>query len=171
MTLYVSITTNTRWLLRSIKSVSWTNYLAWLWTIALKIEEFWIYWFCLVLYTILKAQSFIVQDTKSKCRKRAVNDQSFNSYEWPRQNFSLQYQADKPQEWRKVTVYWRKISWFNTKFSEQTLWELYGRQWGKLLLRSWEWNVGGTKRGSHHFFCAPSQWHKRNFMFYRLSTL
>ena len=96
--LIVSITTNTHWLLRSIKSVSWTNYLAWLWTIALKIKEFWIYWFCLVLYTILQAQSFIVQDKKSKCRKRAGNDQSFNSHEWPRQNFSLQYQADKPQD-------------------------------------------------------------------------
>ena len=98
MTLYVSSTKNTHWLLRSIKSVSWTNYLAWLWTIALKIKEFWIYLFCLVLYTILQAQSFIVQDKKSKCRKRAGNDQSFDSHEWPRQNFSLQYQADKPQE-------------------------------------------------------------------------
>ena len=98
MTLYVSSTTNTHWLLMSIKSVSWPKYLAWLWTIALKVKEFWIYLFCLVLYTILQAQSFIVQDKKSKCRKRAGNDQSFNSHEWPRQNFSLQYQADKPQE-------------------------------------------------------------------------
>ena len=30
------------------------------------------------------------------------------------------------------------IGWSNTKFSELTLYELYGRQWGELPMRSWE---------------------------------
>ena len=39
---------------------------------------------------------------------------------------------------KKVKKNWGIISWPNTKFSKLTSQELYGRQEGELLMRSWE---------------------------------
>ena len=54
----------------------------------------------------------------------------FNSHEWPRKNFSLQYQynikqtSDENKEKYQLGI----INWSNTKFSMLTSQELYGRQ-------------------------------------------
>ena len=54
----------------------------------------------------------------------------FNPLKWPRQNFSLQNQYDIEQtsDENKEKYLSGITGWFNTKFSELTLWELYGRQ-------------------------------------------
>ena len=54
----------------------------------------------------------------------------FNPLKWPGQNFSLQNQYDiKQTSDENKEKYLSGITcWFNTKFSELTLWELYGRQ-------------------------------------------
>lgn len=51
------------------------------------------------------------------------------------------------------------VSWSNTKFSKLTLLELYGRQWGEFMMRSWgmEGRVQETKASrlcdcGHNFF-------------------
>ena len=50
--------------------------------------------------------------------------------EWPRENFSLQYQYNMRQasDENKKNITKRIVSWSNTKFSELTWSELYGRQ-------------------------------------------
>ena len=62
----------------------------------------------------------------------------FNSHEWPRQNFSLQYQYNINQILQmmriKKNINLGTINWSNTKFSELTLKELYGGQKGKLQI-------------------------------------
>ena len=62
----------------------------------------------------------------------------FNSHEWPRQNFSLQYQYNIKQrsnENEKIDILILRefISWSNTRYSQLTSWELYSKQWGELL--------------------------------------
>ena len=54
----------------------------------------------------------------------------FNSHEWPRQNFSLQYQynIDQISDKNLKNINLGMINWSNTKFSALTLWELYGWQ-------------------------------------------
>ena len=54
----------------------------------------------------------------------------FNSHEWPKQSFSLQYQYNiKQKSDENISKYQEVIvSWSNTKFSKLTAQELYGRQ-------------------------------------------
>ena len=40
------------------------------------------------------------------------------------------------------------IGWSNPKFSKLTSQKLYGRQWGELLMRSWE--LKGLHKEVHH---------------------
>ena len=44
--------------------------------------------------------------------------------------------------WKNIN--YRIISWLNTKFSKLTSLELYGRQYGELLIRSWELKGEGS---------------------------
>ena len=53
--------------------------------------------------------------------------QPFNSHEWTRHNFSLQYQykIKKTSDENQESINYGIISWSNTKFSEVKLEELY----------------------------------------------
>ena len=55
---------------------------------------------------------------------------TFNSREWPKQSFSLQYQYNiKQKSDEDISKYQEAIvSWSNTKFSKLTSQELYGRE-------------------------------------------
>ena len=62
---------------------------------------------------------------------------------WQLQNSSLQYQYKASRQVIRIKKNVNKgiISWSNTKFSKLTSKKLYGRQWGELLMRSWELKV------------------------------
>ena len=65
------------------------------------------------------------------------------SHEWQRINSSLQHQQYSDKLWHENEENFNEgmISWFNTKVSELTSWELYSRQWGELWMRFYEWTV------------------------------
>ena len=56
--------------------------------------------------------------------------------------------------WKNIN--YRIISWLNTKFSKLTSLELYGRQYGELLIRSWELKGEGSSPMSQMLvaFCS-----------------
>ena len=48
------------------------------------------------------------------------------------------------------------IGWFNSKFSNLTSHKLYGKQWGELLMKSWE--LKGKDTYGNHMYQEDSAW-------------
>ena len=62
-------------------------------------------------------------------------------YDWDRMSpYNVDTMSSR-QVMRIITknVNWGTIGWSNTKFSALISYQLYGRQLGELVIRSWDW--------------------------------